>query len=380
MLKEIVIFALKGPASGTMSGGSEVYLTELAQAISKLGYRVTILAGKDKGEENLPNLEKVSENLVIRRFNSPFGFLPFVIFPIHNYYLKNLKSLKPAVIEYQTVIPLFTNLYKEMKSLIVLHLTGKDYIRKQGKIKGYIGYFLESKIMPFLYRKKEILTISSHTKRQLMDIGFEKENIEVIPPVVESMSVHDNYRLPMERNNIVSYIGRYTGRGGNKRVDDVIEIFPEILKKVPDAKLIIGGSMKNEEELRKLIEKLELENSIEILGFIDEYEKGKILSESKVFASPSNQEGFGITYVEANKYGTPVVGYRIEDLDTVPEYAGIMVSQNDKEQLAISIVNLLTNDLKWKEYSNGALKNAARFDKKIVSRRLQDYIKNTLGE
>lgn len=377
-MKEIVIFALKGPAFGTMSGGSEVYLAEIAHAISEMDYKVTVLAGKDKDEESLPDLEVLSEKLVIRRFKSPLGFLPFVVFPIHKYYKDNLKHLKPKIIEYQTVVPLFTNKYKEMKGLVVLHLTGKDYIRKQGKIKGGIGYFLETKIMPHLYKNKNILTISTHTKKQLVNIGFNNNKISVIPPVIDSMT--EDYKVIPKRSNIVSYIGRYTGRGGNKRIDDVIEIFPDVLKKVPDAQLIIGGSMKNEEELRQLVKNLNLEDNVKIKGFVDAQTKREILSETKVFASPSNQEGFGITYVEANSFGTPVVGYEIEELDTVPGYAGIMVPQNDKIQLAENIIYLLTNESKWREYSKGALKNAARFDKENVTNDLQIYIKKILGE
>lgn len=378
-MEKIVIFALKGPAFGEISGGSEIYLKEMAQAISKMDYHVTVLAGKDKGEESLPNLEKISSNLEIRRFNSPLGFLPFVIFPIHKYYKKNLRSYKPKLIEFQTVIPLFANLYKEMKSLVILHLTGKDYVRKQGKFKGFIGYFLESKLMPFLYKNKSLLTISTHTKNQLVNIGFNEGQISVIPPVIESMVNESNHVIKKNRSNIISYIGRYTGRSGNKRIDHVISVFPEVLKIVPDARLIIGGYMRNEQELHQQIKKLDIEKNVEIKGFIDDKEKRKILSESKVFASPSNQEGFGITYVEANSLGTPVVGYEIDGLDTVPSYAGIMVPQNSKEKLTESILYLLTNETRWKEYSNGALKNAARFDLDAVTKELQNYIRKVTG-
>ncbi|BBM16964.1 LPS biosynthesis rfbu related protein [Enterococcus avium] len=354
-------------------------MKEMAQAISETDYHVTVLAGKDKGEDELPDLESPSPNLEIRRFKSPFGFLPFVVFKIHKYYKKELSFFKPEVIEYQTVVPLFASIYKEMKGVVILHLTGKDYIRKQGKVKGTIGYLLESKLMPFLYKKKAVLTISKHTKKQLVAIGFKEHQISVIPPVIDTMINKSNHEIVTHRSNIVSYIGRYTGRGGNKRIDDVIDVFPDILKIVPDARLIIGGSMKNENELHQLINRLGIEQSVDIKGFIDDEEKKEILSQSKVFASPSNQEGFGITYVEANSFGTPVVGYEIDGLDTVPDYAGIMVPQNNKEKLAESIVSLLTDDSRWKMYSCGALRNASRFDLETVTKELQTYIRRIIG-
>jgi glycosyltransferase involved in cell wall biosynthesis len=376
-LKNIVIFALKGPESCGVTGGTEVYIEQFSYALSDIGINITIYCGRDKGEDNLPSEETLRDGsdmigyVKVKRFNSPFNFLPFSIFAMHRYYNKYAKNTTDYVIENQVAVPLFTPRYKNAICTIIHHLTGSDYIRKQGFIKGSIGVFLEKVVFPIYYKKQQILTVSDHTKSELVDYGFKYDNITVIPNIVH---IEGQYNSNIKRTNTISYVGRYTGRGGNKRIDHVIEVLPDIIEKVPDVKLVIGGSMKALDELQQIIYDNSVDQYVDFRGYVTDEEKVDIIATSKVMASPSYQEGFGITYIEANKLGTPVVGYEIQDLDTVPETAGIMVPKDDKIALAQAIILLLTDTQKWKELSKGALDNAARFAEDKVIKQIQDYV------
>lgn len=371
-MKRIVIFALKGPESNGVSGGIEVYEEEFAKTLEKMGMKIEIYCGRDKHEEKLPSYEQLTDNITVRRFDSPFNFLPLSMIPMHYYYLRKGKKNTDFVIENQSVLLMGVPFYKNSILTIIHHLTGKDFIRKQGKIKGSIGYIAERFIFPKLYRNQNLLTVSEHTKNEISNVGFNSNQIKVIPPIINTKG--KEYTYHSKRANIVSYIGRYTGREGNKRIDHVIEVFPQILKEIPDAKLIIAGSIKKENELKSLVQSIGIEKTVEFCGFVDEKEKAEILSSSKVLASPSYQEGFGITYIEANSFGTPIVGYEIEGLDTVSKTSGIMVKKDDKEQLAKSIISLLRDDQVWRGYSLGALENSKKYAQESIQKQLITYI------
>lgn len=371
--KKIKIFAFKGPESNGVSGGIEVYEKEFANVLENMGADVEIYCGRDKNEENLPSFERISEHITVRRFDSPFNFLPFCLFPMHWYHLTKGRKDTDFVIENQSVIPMLTPLfYKDTLFTIIHHLTGRDFIRKQGRIKGTIGYFSENFILPHMYKHQPILTVSEHSKNDIVSAGLKANNITVIPPIVQTSGLDHSYTD--ERKNIISYIGRYTGKNGNKKINHIIEIFPQILKEVPDAKLIIAGSMKKENELIELVNKLKLNEYVKFKGFISEYEKAEILAQSKVFASPSYQEGFGITYIEAHSYGTPVVGYKIEGLDTVPSNAGIMVLRDDKNLLVKGIIKYMKNSNFWEEQSLNSRKNAMKYSYGSVEKMIKKYI------
>ena len=369
---------MKGPTSDGVTGGAEKYSEELANVLYKMGYEVEIYFGRDKGEKSLPSYEKRTKKITVRRFNSPLNFLPLSIFSMHWYYLTKGRKESNYLIENQWVIPMFTPIYKDSLFTIIHHLTGKDYIRKQGKIKGSIGIFLENILMPLFYKKQNILTVSEHSKESIIEVGFDKDIISVIPPIVQVNNTSISYSS--NRKNIISYIGRYTGKMGNKRIDDIIEIMPEILKHIPDAKLIIGGSMKKKEELLEIVVQNNLQNFVEFKGFLTDMEKAQLLSQSKVFASPSYQEGFGITYIEAQGYGTPIVGYEIEGLGTVPPESGFMVKKDDKKGLASSIIQLLDNKEIWQMKSNGAIDNAALYKVDKIQNEYHDYIEKVLSQ
>lgn len=371
-MKKIIIFSLTGPETSKSSGGLELYLKELAFTLEDMKIEVEILCGRIKEEQDLPSYEKISKYVSVRRFKSPLNFLPLSLISMHLYYLLRAKKKTDYIIENQSVIPLMTSFYNKHLFTIVHHLTGKDYFRKQGLLKGSVGYILEQLIFPLFYKKCNILTVSSHTRNQLLNLRLSSDKISIIPPITK-IETYPNYNLKY-RENIISYIGRYTGLEGNKRIDHVIEVLPQIIKEIPDVKLIIGGSMKKQELLKEIIKKNNVEDYVEFKGFISEIEKCNILRQSKVFASPSYQEGFGITYIEANSFGTPVVGYKIKDLDTVPHTAGIMVRKNDKEKLTEAIILLLANEKKWSNLSKGALLNSKRFSKLKVISEMQNYI------
>jgi len=370
-MKKLVIFSLKGPSLETAIGGAEVYIHEFAKSLEKIGYDVHILSGMDKGE-HFPNHEKLSDHIEVTRVKVPLKFLPFAVFTMHAYYLKHLKKDQPLVIESQQVFPYLTSIYKNQIGTIIYHLTGGDFIRKQGIIKGSIGFILEKLALPIFYKSKNIITISDHTKNAIIANGLKEDKITIIPPIVETNS---DYSLNTnKRENIVSYVGRFTGVNGNKKIDHVVQAFPEVLKNVPDAKLIIGGYIRNKSELIEIIHNSGVEDAVEFIGIVSDNDKEKLLRKSKVFASPSYQEGFGITYIEANSYGTPVVAYEIPGLDTVPDTAGYMVEKDDVKALSDSMIELLTDEEAWQTMSDGAVANAKRFSKSAIEDQIQAYM------
>ena len=375
---KIIIFQMKGPTSDGVTGGAEKYSEELANVLEQMDFTVEIYCGREKDEDNLPAFERRTEKITVRRFDSLFHFLPLSIFSMHWYYLTKGRESTAYIIENQSVIPLFTTFYKKSIFTIIHHLTGKDYIRKQGRIKGSIGIILEDKLMPLLYRQQNILTVSEHSKKSIVAVGLNEKKIDIIPPIVQ----RNEAKIPYsdQRENIIAYIGRYTGKNGNKRVDAIIEVMPEVIKKIPDARLIIGGSIKKKEELLGLINQYNLQEAVAFKGFLSDSEKAHLLADSKIFASPSYQEGFGITYIEAQGYGTPVVGYEIKGLETVPKTAGFMVEKDDKEALTKAIIELLENKSLWHSMSQGALKNAAFYEVSSIQNKYKLYIEKMLAQ
>jgi glycosyltransferase involved in cell wall biosynthesis len=173
----------------------------------------------------------------------------------------------------------------------------KSYIgSNKGKIAGLIEQI--SVRLP-----RTIVSISPHTTRQL------KIKLQYSKPITTIACGLDFQKIisakPKEINNDILYAGRLLQ---NKRVDLILLAVAELKKLGQEINCIIVGEGPEKVYLKKLTHTLGI---TQLVKFHDFYEKDSdiygLMKASKVFAFPSEREGFGIVAIEANACGTPVV-------------------------------------------------------------------------
>lgn len=141
-----------------------------------------------------------------------------------------------------------------------------------------------------------------------------------------------------------------------KGFDVLIEIMPEILKEISDAKLYIIGSGLEEEKLKSKIKNLNLEKHIFLVGQISREELFSYLRTGDVFVLNTDYEGFSHQILEAMAVGIPIITTNVggnPEIITDRE-SGFLVEFNNKEQLKRSIIDLCGN----KELKNKIISNA----------------------
>ncbi len=85
----------------------------------------------------------------------------------------------------------------------------------------------------------------------------------------------------------------------------LIRAFSKVVSRHPEAKLVILGRGKLEGYFRKMIEELDLNENIEMIGFVKN--PAEYLQSSDCFVFPSIYEGFGNSIIEAMINGLPVI-------------------------------------------------------------------------
>src|SRR5690606_9273783 len=98
--------------------------------------------------------------------------------------------------------------------------------------------------------------------------------------------------------------------------------------------------------LEKLMHKQGLDKYVKFVGKVDESTKLKLYQQSWIFVNPSLLEGWGITTIEANACGTPVVASRVPGLcdAVVPNKSGLLVPYGDPSALSEAINAILNNN------------------------------------
>ena len=147
----------------------------------------------------------------------------------------------------------------------------------------------------------------------------------------------------------------------------IIESLKDLTKNYSNVKYLIAGTGdKNyEQELREYVEKLNLQKNINFLGYVNEQKKKIIYNMCDVFLMTSlptdhegNSEGFGITFLEANACGKPVIGTNVGGIPDVIKDGnnGFLIEPNNPRELQKTIEKII-ND---KNYYNFLSKNSIK--------------------
>jgi phosphatidylinositol alpha-1,6-mannosyltransferase len=127
--------------------------------------------------------------------------------------------------------------------------------------------------------------------------------------------------------------------------DQLIEAWPSVRRRVPDAELwIVGGG----DDAPRLVEKARaagVGDAVRFLGRVPDEELGALYRRASVFAMPSRQEGFGIVFAEAMWWGLPCIGTTADAAGQViaAGETGTLVPYGDVDALSHALVELLSD-------------------------------------
>jgi phosphatidylinositol alpha-1,6-mannosyltransferase len=202
-----------------------------------------------------------------------------------------------------------------------------------------------------------LIPVSHYVKEMLLELGLPAERIEVVgngvdPEAFSGVWNPDSARqkLGIENEKILLTVARLVARKGQ---DVVLRALPKILSSVPNVKYVIVGKGSYETRLRDLTRELQLESHVVFAGFVPQDKLALYYWASDVFVMPSriergsgDLEGFGISFLEANACGKPVVAGRsggVEDA-VIQGETGLLVDPESENEVAESTIELLTNE------------------------------------
>jgi glycosyltransferase involved in cell wall biosynthesis len=216
---------------------------------------------------------------------------------------------------------------------------------------------LEDKLYPFFYRDIPLVTFSESTKRDFVGIGFREPNIIVAPHALAHVMFANSfntdtiakrllsYQEPIEKNGVPMFVclGRLKKYKG---VQDAILAMGEVIKKTPEAKLVILGKGDYQESLLRLVRDHSLAKNVLFLGYVPFEEKLRLIKQSHALIMPSYKEGFPTPILEAHACGTPVVA---TDAIGISDYVrpgvnGLLYPPGNWRKLAELLSDILEND------------------------------------
>lgn len=108
--------------------------------------------------------------------------------------------------------------------------------------------------------------------------------------------------LGLSDDFVIGHVGRFNVQ---KNHSYIIEVFSEIVKMIPNAKLILVGDGELKNEIQKKVCMMQLENSVIFLGVRKDIPR--LLQAFDIFLFPSLFEGLSVAIIEAQAAGLPCV-------------------------------------------------------------------------
>lgn len=208
------------------------------------------------------------------------------------------------------------------------------------------------------------ITVNSQTKKYLSKF-IDKEKIKTIPLGVD-LDIF-KYSPPPQNHDILA-VGWHIRRKGFKYL---IEAMPTILKEYPDAKLHITSSGPQTSNLKMLVKKLNLNNSVIFHGRVNDEEILQLYEQCCIFCHSSLSEGFCHTTLEAMATGRPVVSTNTVGSEMVGDgKTGFLVHTADSEAIADGILKVFNDDeLTYKMGVEGRKKVEEEYDWNIIAKK-----------
>ena len=320
--------------------------------VASRGNPVTLLCS---GYPGAPR-EETLDGLEVRRIGGRYTF-NFAL-PAE---LRRLAGRFDVVVEALNKIPLCTPALTRTPVLgIGHHLFGATIFREvPPPMSLYV--FLSELFVPWVYRRVPMEVISESTRHDFEMRGLSPDRVHVVYVGLDSGRYRPAAEVPRESRPTLLALGRVRKY---KRLDLVIDAVLELARaRHPQLQLLVAGTGNWLAGLQQHARRRAAGDAVRFLGHVSEERKIELYRRAWALVMTSPKEGWGLTCLEAEACGTPVIASDSPGLREAVrhEETGLLVPHGRRAALAEAMDRLLTDEALRARLSAGALRFAAGF-------------------
>jgi len=231
-----------------------------------------------------------------------------------------------------------------------------------------------------LYRRRAIpfMVVSSSTQEEFLRKGFRREDL----PIVHNCVDHALYRptgVPRSPAPLIGYFGRLKKY---KSVDHLLQALARVRGDIPEIRCVIVGEGDDRLRLEAQAGGLGLDECVTFTGYVSDARKVELLQEMWVMVTTSSKEGWGLTVLESNACGTPVIASNVPGLrDAIRDgETGVLYPYGDVADLASKILALLRDGSTRTRLGENAMVWAKTFDWDVAADRALEVLEKRVGK
>jgi glycosyltransferase involved in cell wall biosynthesis len=333
------------------AGGAEVHVDEISKRLVARGYDITLLSSHFSGARPVAEIG----GMRVRRLG---GLSTYYLRAAWACWRETREGRYDVVVEHLCKLPHLSPQYAAAPVVAVCHhLFGRAaFLQVAWPIAATV--WSVERLIPHAYRRALFVAVSQSTKDDLVARGIAAERIRI---------VHNGIAVPelpppslAERRRRVVYLGRLEPY---KRVDVMLRAVARVVARFPDLEIRVIGRGQSRAALEEIARDVGLAERTQFVGFVSDGERDRLLAGARVCVCPSVKEGWGLTVIESNALGVPVVATDAPGLrDAVRDgETGFLAPDGDVAAFADRIGRLLADDALAARMSAAAAEWSRRF-------------------
>ncbi len=335
------------------AGGSEVLIDRLANGCVERGHEVNLICGGPVGRH------------AYRVHDLGGEFEQYVRAPVA--YRRRFRDTD-VIVDVENGVPFFSPLWSGAPVVcLVHHVHGPQWRMRFNRAVAAVGWALERRAMPLVYRRARFIAMSPSTAAALQQIGVPERSINVLVNGVDIPSSNGDVRSP---EPLFVALGRLVP---HKRLDLLLRAWDRIRPQV-GGRLVIAGGGPELERLRAIAGP-----GAEVVGPVSEAEKLRLLSRAWLLVHPAMHEGWGIVVMEAAAHATPTLAFDVPGVrDAVRrDVTGVLV--DDEDAFVARWIELARDAPRREELGEAALARAHDFSWSRTVERFDEILRAAAG-
>ena len=349
------------------AGGADVRLQYVYAPLTQQGHQVILYSCAFPGCEQRDNIDGIE----VHRIGNDATFSFICAFKLRSW----VKEHQPdVVVEDFNKLPFYSPLAYKGPLVIQMHHLWRASIFREAAFPVAFLVWMSEEMIRWVYRRCRFSVVSESTQKELIAMGIPSERIEVIYNGADLSSYHP---VEGEKKPYLLWVGRIQKYKG---VLDACQVLKKLLPDFPELELIIVGDGPFKAKLQQSIESEGLAGKVRLTGFISEAEKIELFQHAAVHLQSSYKEGWGLSVIEANACGCPVVANNTTGLcdSVIDGESGLLYDYCDLDDAARKVKSVLQDkELRSHLIERGGAR-AAEFSWARNSTEMIDYLERVV--
>lgn len=277
-------------------GGSEVFVESVGRELARRGHHVTLLCARHPGSSRREERDGVHLLRMGGRLTVYLRGLGWLV--------RHGREVD-VVVDVVNGLPFASPLVRRRGVVaLVHHVHAEQWRIIYPGLAGRIGWFVESRVVPFLYRHRPFLTVSDASARDLTAIGIDPATITVVRNgLATAPPAQAPAKAPTPRIAVLSRLVPH------KQIEHAFTVLRRLEAEVPDLHLDVVGDGWWRDELVAAAVAEGVSDRVTFHGHVSDDRRDALVGRAWLMLMPSVKEGWCLAITESGAQGTPSVAY-----------------------------------------------------------------------